>query len=386
MSGDNPNTIKKIEAEGSHYEVGKKLGREFGDQIAVLFDNYGFFDDVLEPFRRKNSQVFESLVESQKNLYPRSFDMLKGIADGSEADIRDLAAYNLRGEIRGLTTRVDKNRNPILGADGTPMFDVNPAEGCCDLASGPFHIHTEDGDPAELDSSAYANIIVDGKRLNAVVYAGAIIGNAVTFLYNGGKVITVSVDDIWGTGVGPMKRGIDYGGRQFAVNGIIDAENLDEVVKVLVPKNRLSGFYYTVSSSDGNVKGVEVGPFTHHVVDISGSGKPYVHTNRHKHLRDPEYAHPSSEPREKRVEQLLSGGVPSSEEEILEIMFDQGNMEYDGRFQICRTNPEAEGKLGLHHLWTAVTSLPEIKTHIYMLNDEKKSPVLVQTINHNNYL
>jgi hypothetical protein len=390
MSDAHSRGLRAIEAEGSHYEVGKKLGCEFGDQIAGLFDNYGFFDDVLEPFMSKNPQVFESLVQSQKNLYPRAFDMLNGIADGSEVDIRDLAAYNLRGEIRGLTTRVDKNKNPILDADGTPLFNVEGnwyhPDGCCDMISGLFHVHNEDGNPAEIESSAYVDIIVNGKRLGAVVYAGAMVGNGATFLYSGDKFIAVTVDDVWGTGLGPLKPHVDYGGRQFAAAGIIDAENIDEVVKILVPNNRLSGFYYTVSSSDGNVVGVEVGPFTHHVTDISGSGKPYVHTNHHKHIEEPEYVHPSSKPREERVNHLLAARKPNSEKEILEIMFDQNNQEYEGKFQMCRTNPEAEGKLGLHHLWTSVTDLHRKNTNIYMLDDDKKAPVLVQTINHNHYL
>jgi hypothetical protein len=389
MAADGISGIRAIEAEGSHYDVGKTLGREFGEQIEGLFDKYAFFHDVLDPFRQKNPDLFTHMTESQRRLYPRSFRMLEGMADGVGHHLSDLVLYNTRGEVRALTTRVNENKNPVL-AEGTPIFDVGSAKsigkGCSDLVCGHLLGHNEDGVPAELKSSAYVKLIVDGKKVNAVVYAGALVGNAATFLYPGDKMISVSVEDIWGVGSGPLKPGVDYGGRQFAASELIWAKDIDEAVEVLVPKNRLAGFYYTVSSSDGEVKGVEVGPFTHETVDIGGSGKPYVHTNRHLHIEDPEYAHPSSKPREDRFKKLLAAGVPGTEEEVVRMMFDRGNTEDDGIYQICRTNPKAEGSLGLHHLWTMVTDMQGRNTNIYMLNDDKKTPVLTGSINHNHYL
>jgi hypothetical protein len=388
--------LRKIEADGTHFDVGKTLGRQFGNQIAGLFDNYAFYQEVLDPFREKNPALFNHMVESQKTLYPRSWRMLEGIADGAGNHLSDLALYNMRGEVRALTTRVDGANNPVL-EKGTPVFDVgragNLGRGCCDLVCGYLLGHNEDGDPAELQSSAYANLIVDGRKVNAVVYVGALVGNAATFLYRDNEVIAVTVDDLWGVGAGPLKKGVKYGGRQFAASEIIWADDLRKVIKTLIPDNRLAGFYYTASefskytesTSLGTATGVEVGPFTHEVFNISITGKPYVHTNRHKHIKDPEYAHPSSEPRERRFAQLLAGGVPDYEYELVKMMFDKGNKEYEGRFQIFRTNPEAEGKLGLHHLWTMVTDIPGRCTNIYRFDEDKQMPVIVDTIKHDQY-
>lgn len=382
--------LRTFEAEGTHYQVGRELGKAFGDQIEAMFESYPFLHEVLRPFRDKNPDVCAHIENSQRVLYPRSVRMLEGIADGVGHQLSDFFLYNTRGEIRALVTKTDGLNNPVLAA-GTPQFDVervpNLGRGCSDLVCGSLHGHNEDGVPAELESSAYVKLIVDGRKVNAVVYAGALVGNAATFLYPGGdNVISVSVEDIWGVRAGPVTKKDRYGGRQFAASELIWADDVNEAASVLIPENRLAGFYYTVSSSDGDVKGVEVGPFTHHVVDISGSGNPYVHTNAHLHIEDPQYPHPSSGPREKRFHQLLAGGEPQTENDIVSMMFDQGNTEDDGRYQICRTTPEAEGPLGLHHLWTMVTDMKKRTTNIYMLNRGKTGPELVDSISHNQYM
>ncbi|EPE35393.1 N-terminal nucleophile aminohydrolases (Ntn hydrolases) [Glarea lozoyensis ATCC 20868] len=92
--------IKQIECKGTPYEIGLTHGTSASEEITRSIDFYASL--FQKTSNRDWSQVtetantFASLIQEK---WPRYYDEMKGIADGSNRDVLDIVALNVRTEI-----------------------------------------------------------------------------------------------------------------------------------------------------------------------------------------------------------------------------------------------------------------------------------------------
>lgn len=295
--------IPEFEVQGSHFEVGQAIGRQFSTQIQESFRNYPLLHKILPYYRSPEGQaLYQELLELNRACYPGFVAELEGIAQGADHPFEELFLANLRGEYRG--------------------YLLNEGEGCFDCAvlteETALLGHNEDGSPAFRDSLYVIHAQIEDKpAFTALSYPGFLCGNAFGFNAEG---LCFSCDSV-------QPRQVRVGiGRHFLARSLLEARSLDDAIRRVTVPGRAAGFSYTIGSAvERRIVHVEVAPQAHHVRKVEGC---YVHANHYRELDVAQVVGTSSRVRIERAAELLQQTPPGDAEGVLSLLGDEGDERY----------------------------------------------------------
>jgi predicted choloylglycine hydrolase len=276
MSTEPSRRLASLTLEGSHYDIGRGLGRHGAALVQGHLIRTYAWATVMELRDDDRTRVARSLVEQR---YPQYWQELMGMADGLGLPFDDVFAWNCRGDLWA------------MAPDGCTTVQI--PDTC------PIVAHNEDGDPGLRQGCALATIAPDeGQPFTAFVYPGSIPGH--TFAINGSGLV-VTVNNIRSTHSG--------GGlpRMVLTRAILDCPTIDAVLSLVSEAPRAGAFHLTLAQAgQSRLASVE---FTHtrcSVVDITGAS---VHANHLVHVdmaAQPQIITASSASRQERGKAILN--------------------------------------------------------------------------------
>ena len=324
------NTIEQLEVNGSHREVGRRIGHHFAGAIHRLFGNYDFLLKQLLPFlKHPSGQGFlQSYLKLHRTHFPHYVAELEGMAEGAGRSFEEIFAANLRGEFSGLI----RSKQPAGSA-------ADPGDkGCTDcLVLTPEAAligHNEDGPPAGSGNMFVVRVTVDDNpTFTALCYPGFLPGNAFGFNKFG---ILHSINNV---APRPVKVGV---ARHFIARSLLEARTLEEAVQRVSIPGRAAGFNYNIGSlAERRIVSVEVAPGRHQVREVQGY---YTHTNHYFELNGQKQDITlSSKKRLERCLVLCRAKSPTHAGHVLALLGDQTDRE----FPIYRdaTRPDTDATL-----------------------------------------
>lgn len=209
--------MKKIDIRGSAFAVGQALGA-FGREVwHAKLTQTALWQTVTAMKDAEQTRSMRSLVQSQ---YPLIWQELEGLAEGLEAPIDEVFAWNCRGDLVRSTS------------DGCTTVAGSTAEGELIIA------HNEDGFPQLRHDCAIVSITPDdGLAFTSFAYPGSICGH--TFAVNEKGVVN-TVNNIRAL---HRPRGIP---RQVLARAALNAATLAEAISILTTEPRAGAFHHTV--------------------------------------------------------------------------------------------------------------------------------------------
>jgi len=233
--------IKIIEAEGTHYEIGHKIGSETKKEILALIEK-------IKRVTSKNPQLEENyakyLVHVQK--YPFIIDELKGMADGAGVDFDIIAKMNLPELDKDLeddncSTFVVKNKG-IIG-------------------------HNEDGRHYD-DMFLLKAVFPTGGKVMSLCYYGWLPGSAVNANAHGLIMVcnALTANDVQ---IGEPKR--------IIARRLIECKDSAQAIELITNTKRAQGQNFIFADRTGIVD-VETSATDMHVTEINDN---FFHCNNY---------------------------------------------------------------------------------------------------------
>ncbi len=290
-----------FEFEGSHKEIGRAIGRTFGEQIGRTLASNPELQNKFLPYHRTTAgqAQYAQLLALHAQAYPDYVAELRGVAAGAEQPFEQLFIINLRGEYRGYAAE-----DELMGCSTCSLLTEQAAV----LA------HNEDGNPIYADALYLVRIHLPHKpTFTALCYPGFLPGNALGFNEHG---LCHTVNNVSPTNIQTGK------GRHFIARSIFEAQTIDEAIAKVTVSGRAAGFNYTIAStSERRIVDVEVGPNQHHQQEIHGR---YFHANHYQELEIPQEIGASSAARISRCQALLNDELQTAAD-VLAVLQDRGN-------------------------------------------------------------
>lgn len=304
MSTDRGGRLLRLEAAGTHFDVGAQLGR-FGAEIAHrhLVATHAWSSVMA----RRDDPAVARMRELAEARFPSYWQELQGLAHGLDLPFDNVFLWNCRGDVWS------------LAPDGCTTVQL-PGE-------APVVAHNEDGDPGLRGHCALATVRPDGGRaFTAFVYPASIPGH--TFAVTDAGLMQ-TVNNI-------RSRGASGGlPRMLLGRAVLDCASLDEAVRLLQTAERAGAFHFTLAQrGDDRVLGVE---FTHSNCSAVALEQPTCHAN---HLVHPDMGEgrqivtASSRSRQRRGDEIIAASPDGIDP--LAILWDR----YDGALPICRDQPD----------------------------------------------
>jgi len=209
--------MKALTITGSAFAIGQQLG-EFGREawhkkltVTALWQTVTAMKEA-EP-----TQAMRQRVQQQ---FPLIWQELEGLAEGLQAPLDEVFAWNCRGDLVRSTS------------DGCTTVAGSNANGERIIA------HNEDGFPQLRDDCAIVSVVPEqGLKFISFAYPGSICGH--TFAVNE-KGIVNTVNNI---------RAVDRPAgvpRQVLARAALDATTLDEAIAILTTGPRAGAFHHTL--------------------------------------------------------------------------------------------------------------------------------------------
>ncbi|EPI2360154.1 TPA: acyl-CoA--6-aminopenicillanic acid acyl-transferase [Klebsiella michiganensis] len=244
--------MKKIDISGSPFEIGLRLGelgREAWHQKLMLTS---LWQTVMTLQASPETRLMRAEVQRH---YPHIWQELEGLAQGLEASVDQVFAWNCRGDLVRSTS------------DGcTTVAGVN-------AAGERIIAHNEDGFPQLRDECLLATITPSrGLSFTSFAYPGSICGH--TFAVNE-KGIVNTVNNIRAV---HRPQGLP---RQILARASLNANTLDEAITILTGQPRSGAFHHTLGqlgdarlfSVEATGQGCSVLPLT----TVTGHANHLVH-------------------------------------------------------------------------------------------------------------
>jgi predicted choloylglycine hydrolase len=269
---------------GSHYALGRAVGRRFAAQIR------GGFEDRAEWFRELKAfadarprNIYDTFLAAARKHAPHIVEELRGWADGCGLPFRDLMILNLKAEYAALRDQEKPTKKP------------EPHPGCSTLVAAGARrfviVHNEDGHKAYAERMFMLRMHPPGGKPKVLCasYPGVLPGNA-PWINDVGVIMTTNFI---------YSRDVRLGvGRYFLDRLAMEARTPEEALRICSHPDRAYAFHHVIgSTSDGRVVSLEVTPTKLSQVEIKGL---YIHTNHLIHdklageAQDPEYVSTSS--------------------------------------------------------------------------------------------
>ena len=209
--------MKKLAIRGSAFAVGQQLGAFGREAWHAKLTQTALWQTVTAMKDAAQTQSMRSLVQSQ---YPLIWQELEGLAEGLEAPIDEVFAWNCRGDLVRSTS------------DGCTTVAGRSAEGELIIA------HNEDGFPQLRDDCAIVTITPDeGLAFTSFAYPGSICGH--TFAVNEKGVVN-TVNNIRAV---HRPSGMP---RQILARAALNADTLDDALTILTAAPRAGAFHHTL--------------------------------------------------------------------------------------------------------------------------------------------
>jgi len=332
--------MKKIAICGSAFAVGQQLG-EFGrtawhQKLAqtALWQTVTAMKDAPQTVNMRQQ------VEAQ---FPLIWQELVGLAEGLQAPIDEVFAWNCRGDLVRSTS------------DGCTTVAGKGANGKLIIA------HNEDGFPQLRDDCAIVSITPDeGLAFTSFAYPGSICGH--TFAVNEkGVVNTVN-------NIRALHRP-DGMPRQILARAALNASTLDEAITILTTEPRAGAFHHTLGQKgDSRLFSVEATGSGFSVILLTGV---FAHAN---HLIHTQLA---------AVEQVITASSASRQQRLFEWQKRQTQLDgasakailseqHDAVLPIYRLSPQDPDEENT--LATAIFTLDSEKTTLQVLTLDRQHP------------
>lgn len=336
--------MKKIDIRGSAFAVGQALGAFGREAWHAKLTQTALWQTVTA---MKDAEQTRSMRSRVQSAYPPIWQELEGLAEGLDAPLDEVFAWNCRGDLVRSTS------------DGCTTVAGSTAEGERIIA------HNEDGFPQLRNDCAIVSITPDeGLAFTSFAYPGSICGH--TFAVNEkGVVNTVN-------NIRALHRP-DGMPRQILARAALNATTLDEAIAILTTEPRAGAFHHTLGQmGDSRLFSVEATGTGCSVTPLRGV---FAHAN---HLIHPQLdaveqvITDSSRSRQQRLNAWLETQSHLDGEAALGILSDQ----HDPALPIYRLSPRDPDEENT--LATAIFTLStsEIKWQIF--THDRQTPVLRQ--------
>ncbi|KAH7421538.1 hypothetical protein KP509_13G062900 [Ceratopteris richardii] len=253
------------------YHMGWQIGQRFKGLIKSRMSKDPFLYSQLLPYAATHDgqQLVDALSASNKNLYPRYWSELQGIADGSYTSLLEVLLLNFRKEIMPFITCRTKN-------------EVYDAEECSDVAicsSLAALGHNEDANVSVQDHIFLVHASLSSEAsFTAFTLAGELPSCAFGFnSYGVGFTLNA---------VPPLPDEVVAGGigRNFVSRDLLESTCLEVALQCVQLKNLAVGHSYNIfdicSRKIVNVETASRGRFS--VKEIGAT--PFFHANMYRHL------------------------------------------------------------------------------------------------------
>ncbi|EMD1655516.1 TPA: acyl-CoA--6-aminopenicillanic acid acyl-transferase [Pluralibacter gergoviae] len=209
--------MKALTIHGSAFAIGQQLG-EFGREAwHNKLTLTALWQTVTAMKEAEQTQAMRQRVQQQ---FPLIWLELEGLAEGLQAPIDEVFAWNCRGDLVRSTS-----------------------DGCTTVAGGNANgeriiAHNEDGFPQLRDDCAMVTIVQEqGLKFISFAYPGSICGH--TFAVNE-KGIVNTVNNIRAA---DRPEGLP---RQVLARAALNATTLDEAIRILTTEPRAGAFHHTL--------------------------------------------------------------------------------------------------------------------------------------------
>lgn len=266
-------TFPYLEVSGTPREVGRAIGKRFGDLIRKGLDRRADWFASLRQFAQGGGKEAVEIFESAARKHtPRAHEELRGWAEGANMQMSDLMVLNLKTELSELMRLEER----------PPAQEDEKQPGCSTVVlAGPdgfLHLHNEDGHDAYADLMFVLHVkLTDGVPYLCLSYPGILPGNAPGINARGVVQTTNFI------GAREVRLGV---GRYFLDRMIYEAKDLDEALEWATHPDRAFAFHHVLSSvPEHRALSVEVTPGKKQVKQIEGL---FIHTNHliHEDMKD----------------------------------------------------------------------------------------------------
>ena len=265
--------MKTIAIRGSAYAVGQQLGAFGREAWQTKIRQTALWQTVTALKTAEQTQRMRAAVQAQ---FPLIWQELEGMAEGLQAPVDEVFAWNCRGDLVRSTS------------DGCTTLAGRSPEGALIIA------HNEDGFPQLREECAIVSVTPEvGLAFTSFAYPGSLCGH--TFAVNE-KGIVNTVNNI---------RAVhrpDGMPRQIVARASLNAATLEEAVTLLSATPRAGAFHHTLGQmGDSRLFSVEATGSGSSVLELSTNGG---HAN---HLIHPQLA---------AIEQIVTGSSASRQRRL----------------------------------------------------------------------
>ncbi|KAH3744680.1 hypothetical protein Pelo_13922 [Pelomyxa schiedti] len=221
--------------ELTHSE-GYEMGLEFGAAFAPVFKNFLMHDlEVLALIQRYNTDpefasLIDSIMATQKQFYPVTYEELEGIADGLGVPFEEVAIVNTVGDLVNYWDSGSAHRHRGKGcSDATSQYQGE--------SSAWVHGHNEDWNSQVAKLTA----LIITPEWTSYCYPGELPGT--TFSWNKHGII-MSLDLIYPL-IDTYNSGATMG---FVMREVLKSTSLDQAISRATQYNSFYGFNAVISS------------------------------------------------------------------------------------------------------------------------------------------
>ena len=282
--------------------VGKELGRFVGEAVRHLIQKRVEQQAWLHEAKARYESgalrsVVDGLASAGRSAYPQLWEEMEGMAHGSQVELLYILLMNLQREIRYFVPEDSERAKYVLKM-------TSPDMNCTDVSyKGPegwWLCHNEDGgDAADMHFLYMLQVKGDHGTFTGLTYAGELPSSA--FGYNSsGLVFTMD-------GLSPLRLDLEGVPRNFVSRKLMEAKTMDEAIRTVTRARHSVGHNYNIASiaQEGiDPVSVETAPRGLFSIQAWEDGCSF-HANRYLRTETQQIPNPSSEHREKRVQELL---------------------------------------------------------------------------------
>ncbi|XP_062074483.1 uncharacterized protein LOC133778540 [Humulus lupulus] len=332
------------------YQMGFLIGQRFANQIRSRLGNDLILQNQLRPFAQSSQSqpLIQALSSNNQKRFPRYWDELVGLAEGSGVAALDIILINFRKEILPFLPKTELSNVPTVDDVSDDCSDVIVISDSMAIVA-----HNEDANIALIDRTyLIKGSLSNGLSFLAYTYAGELPSCA--FGVNShGLAFTLN-------SVPPSENEIEAGGigRNFISRDLLEATSIEDALSKIRSSEVSVGHSYNLIEI-GRRRIVNVETASRNRVSIHEIGKtPYFHANMYLHLQVPQLQDENSISRQRKAAVLPK----NTTEEILAVLGDSE----DPKYPIYMTGPT------LYTLCTAVIDVDQQTLSIIQGNPHKR--------------
>ncbi|KAH9608446.1 hypothetical protein KSS87_019321 [Heliosperma pusillum] len=277
----------------SSYKMGYEIGQRFSSLIQSRLAADLILQNQLHPFAKTGlgARLINSLSDNNRNVFPRYWDELLGVADGCGVPILDIILINFRKEILAFIPKDEGVNVPE---------DTDTSDDCSDILVSrddmSIAAHNEDANLALVGHTYLIKAnFSGGLSYTAYTYAGELPSCAFGFNSHGVAFTLNSVP--------PLLDEIVAGdiGLNFISRDLLEATSIGDALKKIQSSAVSIGHSYNLMDIPTrkiiNVETASKNRISVHEIN----SKPFFHANMYLHLQVPQVQDENSKTRQERA-------------------------------------------------------------------------------------